>query len=75
MTRNDDDHDRIEELEDRLAKLEAEVEGEKSAVQPLLELYVTGKVIGRTAIILAGAASGIIAIWSAIGDYIGRHWK
>lgn len=68
------DHE-IDDIAVRLARLEVQQDEERKAMKPLLDLYNAGKLIGRIFIIVAGSVSGLIAAYTFLADYFGRHWK
>ena len=64
-----------DQLERRISELENDLRDEKEALQPLVNLYNAGSLIGKILIISGGAIVGAATIWSSISGYIGAHWK
>ena len=63
------------DLSRRISELEKDLRDEKAALQPLVNLYNAGSLIGKIMIISCGAVVGAVTIWSSISGYIGAHWK
>lgn len=68
-------HDEIAVIEQRLSALEQKVKEEQDELKPMLMLFHLGKLLGRVILILIGAATGIITLYTAAGDFFGRHFK
>ena len=64
-----------EEINRRFAELENQIRDERMAVQPILDLYNASKLIGKILVVIGGLTVGAITVWTALADWIWRHWK
>lgn len=67
--------DRFDELERALRDEQQEREKLQSKVQPLVELYNAGAIIGKLLWIVGGLTVGIATVWAAISGWVTSHWK
>ena len=64
MTTNKQLETRVKELENQLAE-----------VQPMIDIFKNGKIIGHAVVIALGAIAGAATIWLAFGSFIMAHIK
>ena len=59
-----------EELARRIDELEREMKREREELEPVLNLYNAGIIIGRLLVIVGGAIVGIGTLWQILSGHI-----
>ena len=59
-----------EELLRRIEDLEAQIKKERADLEPILNLYNAGIILGRVLVILGGVAVGVATIWQVMQGHI-----
>ena len=64
-----------DEMAARIDALEHKLEADEAKMQPLIDVFNAGKMLGKILFVTGGVIAGIAAIWTALVGWVAGHVK